>query len=102
MLTGTLMIAAAMAQASPTAAPRQQFVACLRTAVTKATEAKAKPADFDARARAECAGQITSFRSALVTFDVKNGRARAAAEKDADQQIADYLTDYSTRIDTGS
>lgn len=102
MLTGTLILAAAMTQASPTAVPRQQFVACLRTAVTKATEAKARPADFDARARSECAAQIASFRSALVAFDVKNGRPRGAAEKDADQQITDYLVDYSTRLDTGS
>ena len=102
MLTGTLLAVAAMMQASPTAAPRQQFVACLRTTVTKATNAKMKPDQFDSVARTDCAAQITSFRSALVAFDVKNGRPRKAAETDADQQITDYVVDYSTRLDAGS
>ena len=102
MLTGFAMLAAAAAVQVDAGAQRQQFVACLRTVVSKGTEAKMKPDGFGPAARTDCAAQITAFRSALVAVDVRNGRARKAAEADADTQIGDYITDYSTRLDTGS
>lgn len=101
------MLSMAMAMAAMTAQPdataqRQQFVACLRAAVTKAQSDKVKPADFDALARQACAAELTSFRAALVAWDVKSGSPRKRAETDADVQIGDYVISASEKLDSGS
>ena len=92
---------AAMTVQADTAAQRQQFVACLRTAVTKAQGDKMKPAGFEPLARQMCASQITAFRTALVAYDVKAGSPRARAATDADAQISDYVLSASEKLDTG-
>ena len=93
---------AASMQASAAAAPRQQFVACLKQTVEKANAGKMKAENFGAFARLNCAAQIGSFKQGLVSFDVKNGVGRKRAEADADLQIEDYLVGASEKIDPGS
>ena len=72
-------------------APRAAFVACLKAAGEKAKSEKVAADAYGAYIRAQCEAQATSFKSALVSFDVKNGISRKQAQSDADLQIDDYV-----------
>ena len=92
-----VVLAATSMQAA--AGSRQEFVVCLKQAVTKANGDKVKPGAFEVFARQNCATQIGSFKQGLVSFDVKNGVARKRAESDAELQIEDYLLGASEKLD---
>lgn len=102
MLAGTLLMMAAAAVQADGSAQRKALVTCFRETVTQAQEQKRQPSDYEALARERCSAQIAAFRSAVVAFDVRNGRARKTAEADADLQIADYVVSFSERLATGS
>ena len=73
------------------AAPRQDFSNCLNRAGLQAASQQIAPDQFSAFASQQCAAQGTSFKAALVAFDVKNGVKRAQAAADAQLQVEDYL-----------
>ena len=73
-------------------APRSAFSACLKEVLPKAQAEKVAPAAFGAYAKSACAGKSESLRSALVSFDVKNGIGRSRALADAEVQIDEYYT----------
>lgn len=102
MLAGTLLLMIAAPAQADGSAQRRALVTCFRETVTQAQEQKQKPTEFEALARARCAAQITAFRSAVVAFDLRNGRARKAAESDVDLQVADYVVSFSERLAVGS
>lgn len=73
-------------------APRDAFRACLREAASKATGDKVTADAIEAYLKTACSGQLGSLRSALVSFDLKNGMARKAAESDASSTVDDYMS----------
>ena len=87
ILSSALTLAAYQATIN---APRTAFVGCLKAAGAKAEGAKVTVENFRAFIAGECAAQAGALKSALVSFDVKNGIKRAAAESDAVLQLDDY------------
>ena len=93
LISGLLLVAAGSSQDTA----RAKFAECLRGSMGKATTAKIDAPGFAAFARQECAAEVTGFHSALATYDMKAGWARKKADSDADQQIRDYLDDWTGR-----
>ena len=97
----SLMIASSIyAAAFQTAAAdssRKAFTACLRAAVDKGKAEKVAAAGFDAYVRGQCATASSTFRDAMVSFDVKNKVPRKQAASDAESQITDYYVETGER-----
>ena len=77
--------------------PRDAFRSCLKESSAKATAQKVAPDAYEAWARGACAGQLTTLRTAIIGFNVKNGMARKDAASDADLTVDDYL---ASSVDT--
>jgi hypothetical protein len=73
-------------------APRSAFQTCLKQAVEKASTQKVDGDGYEAFVRSNCSGQLNSFKSAVVGFDVGNKMSRKAAGADADAMIADFVS----------
>jgi len=78
------------------AAPTQTFRGCLRDAAAKATSEKVSGDAIDAYLRNACSAEMTTLKSAIVSFRTKNGMAKKAAASDADMTVDDYV---STPVD---
>ena len=89
-LVGATVIYLIAGQAS-IAAPRTAFTACLKQADTKATSQKVAGDAYEAFVRNTCSAQLTALRSAMISFNVKNGMSRKDAATDADLMVDDYL-----------
>lgn len=72
-------------------APRDAFRACLTKAGAQARTEKVAPDAYEAFIRNACTGQMTSLKTALIGFEVKNGTSRKSATDDADMTIDDYV-----------
>lgn len=85
-------------------APRQAFSDCLKRASLTAAAQKIAPGQYSAYAMQQCTASADSFKSALVSFDVKNGIKRAQAAADAQLQVDDYvamsLEKYESKVGT--
>ena len=90
ILIGATSITLAALQASINA-PRDAFRDCLKSQSAKAQQEKVGADDFEAYARKNCSVQLDSLRSALITFDMKNGMGHKAAASDADMTVDDYV-----------
>jgi hypothetical protein len=73
-------------------APRDEFRACLKQTGAKATSEKVAADVYETYLRAACSGQLSSLRSALIGFSMKNGMARKQASSDADMTVDDYIS----------
>lgn len=75
-------------------APRDAFRACLKQANTKAAGDKVAPDAFQAYVLNACTSQHDALKSAIISFNMKNGMARKAAADDADSTVSDYVSSY--------
>jgi len=73
-------------------APRDAFKTCLKEASAKAGTEKIGADAYDAYVRAACSGQLGSFKSAAMAFDMKNKMSRKDSAADADAMVSDFLT----------
>lgn len=71
--------------------PRDAFRNCLREASAKATTEKVGGGAYEAWVRNACAGQLSTLRTTIIGFNMKNGMARKAAGDDADMTVDDYV-----------
>jgi hypothetical protein len=70
-------------------APRDAFRNCLKEAATKATDERVAADAFEAYLRNHCSSQLGNLKSALVSFNMKNGMARRTAASDSDMTVDD-------------
>jgi len=72
-------------------APRSAFLDCLKQASNQATAQKIAPDQYSAFAMQQCAAAADKFKSALISFDVKNGIKRAQATADSQMMVDDFV-----------
>jgi hypothetical protein len=72
-------------------APTQAFRGCLHDAAAKATGEKISGDAIEAYLRNACTVQMSTLKSAIVAFRMKNGMGKKAAVDDADMTVDDYV-----------
>jgi hypothetical protein len=87
---GATSIILAALQASINA-PTDAFRSCLKEASGKATGEKVSGDAYEAYARNACSVPMSTLKSAVVAFRMKNGMSRKAAADDANMTVDDYL-----------
>ena len=73
-------------------APRDAFQSCLKQSIEKASTQKIQGDGYEAFVRTSCGGQLNSFKSAVVGFDMKNKMSKKDAGEDAEMMIADFVS----------
>jgi hypothetical protein len=76
----------------PSIAARKAYSNCLNQFVKTTSEKKLAPTEFDTLIDTACPDKAASFRTIMVTADVKRGISRKTAE----QGVEDELTDFRT------
>jgi len=89
LLTASAMTLAAL-QAT-ISAPTSAFRGCLREAAAKATTEKVSADAIEDYLSKACTVQMSTLKSAVVAFRVKNGMSRKAAADDAEMTVEDYI-----------
>jgi hypothetical protein len=73
-------------------APRDAFKTCLKEATGKASADKVTADAYEAYIRNACTNELGSFKSATVSFDMKNKMSKKDAGDDADAMISDFVS----------
>jgi hypothetical protein len=73
------------------AAPTTAFRGCLREAAEKAKSEKVAGDGIEAYLRNACSAKMSTLKSVLIDFRLKNGMSRKAAASDADMTVDDYV-----------
>ena len=85
------MAGAGLQGASSTVLPRKNFGMCLNKAVEKMMSDKLAADAFKTAAKAACANEANTFRTAWISYEVSMKTKRTDAEQNANAQIDDYL-----------
>lgn len=101
-----LLLLAAGPQGDLTTKPRATYAVCLRKFMIESLDRKMEKATFRTALPTKCKDEETAFRNAILTQDKADGYKPADAQKDADDQIADYRdqfqSSYSDYLDTNT
>jgi hypothetical protein len=89
-----IVLAAAMMLAGGDADLRHDFVACLKSASTKAQSQKIGVDGFVAFAKSTCADSAEPFKATLVNADIQHGMSRKESNSDAESQLSDYYSEW--------
>jgi len=73
------------------AAPTTAFRGCLREAAEKAKSEKVAGDGIEAYLRNACSAKMSTLKSVLIDFRLKNGMSRKAAASEADMTVDDYI-----------
>ena len=73
------------------AAPTSAFRGCLREAAAKANSEKVSGDAIEDYLKTQCSVQMSSLKSAITAFRIKNGMTKKAAASDADMTVDDYV-----------
>ncbi len=99
------MLVAALLQSAAINTQRDNFISCLEGAAATAKTQKITAEAIEPHLRQACAAAETSFKAALVAFDVKNKVGRKQATADAQVQADDFVTssvaDYKKKLGRG-
>ena len=93
----TAVFVAALLQSAAINIQRDAYIACLKQAAQTATSQKMLPDAFEAFARLNCTTVESSFKGALVAFDLKNKVPRKQAASDAQVQADDFVISIADR-----
>jgi len=74
----------------PSIAARKAYSNCLNQFVKTTSEKKMAPAEFDTLIDTACPDKAASFRTIMVTADVKRGISRKTAEQGVEDELADF------------
>jgi hypothetical protein len=88
LIASAITLAALQASIS---APTGAFRGCLRDAATKATNEKVAGDAIEAYLRNACTVQMSTLKSAVISFRMKNGMSKKAAADDAEMTVDDYV-----------
>lgn len=73
------------------AAPTSAFRSCLREAVGKATSEKVPGDSIETYLKTSCSGQMSTLKTAVISFRMKNGMSHKEASSDAEMTVDDYV-----------
>lgn len=85
------ILVAALVQSAAINSQRDKFIACIDAAAATAKTQKMTLEAFEPHVRQTCAATETSFKAALIAFDMKNKVSRKQATADAQLQADDFV-----------
>ncbi|MCY7339764.1 MAG: hypothetical protein LH465_07435 [Sphingomonas bacterium] len=91
MMLVVMMLALAGPNPRTLDAPRKTYSACIKGFETSSLKAKLDAAAYSTAVKGACQPEAAALAKALVNYDVAMGGKRAAANANAQSDVADYV-----------